>query len=151
MGTRKINKPKNLAKQFQKKHMFLVGHGAYPFDVLVCINYTSDEVIKYVENELNYPLNDKEAELLQRRPNSSGLAVMLEGGQSVLQIASWGVLHKNLATLTHEAFHLVEFLFNRVNVQYELHVSSEVWAYQIDHIINHTIHALEYGYEPPVT
>ena len=55
---------------------------------------------------------------------------MLLGGQTIIRIDC----SKDIPTLTHEVFHAVEFLFERVGIKHS-NDSSEAFAYQIKYLM----------------
>mgnify|MGYP001560151673 FL=1 len=111
--------------------MFVVDHGTYNFDILVCIEQEIQTIYDYIEKKAKYTLNDEEKEKLTMR--GKGRTVMLEGGQTILQLN----LKKSdcfQAYLAHEVFHAVEFLFERIGLKHDPEISSEAFAYQIAYI-----------------
>lgn len=117
-----------------KKQIFLIDHGTYAFDVLVCIGSTRTEVVDYLAKHLSYRIDEEESQKLEMK--GSGRTVRLKNGATVLQVElprgkSLALFHSNIA---HEIFHAVEFLFDHIGIQYDMEKSGEVFAYQIGHL-----------------
>lgn len=112
--------------------IFLVSHGSYPFDILVAIYSTDKQVKNYLKKKCNYELDEDEERGIECP--GVGRTAMLSNGATVLRVEdrrSKGHFH---ATLAHEVFHAVEFLFNRVGIKH-CDESSEAFAYQIGYIL----------------
>lgn len=104
------------------KKCFVVDHGTYPFDVMVCIGMSHDEVLSRLKKR-GYEPDKDEADGI--RMDGVGRTCMLKSGATVLQVRT-----NNHGQIAHEIYHAVEFLFDRIGVKYKM-TSSETWAYQI--------------------
>lgn len=113
------------------KPCFVINHGTYPFDVLVCIGKTDEEVYKELE-KFGHELSDEDKEYL--KCNGDGRTVMLDGGQTVLRVKIYKDKAKMAGFIAHEVFHAVEFLFDRIKIKHDVEISSEAFAYQIGHL-----------------
>lgn len=113
-----------------KKKIFIVDHGTYPFDILVCIGVGDEEIYKQIE-KTGYRLSEKERDFI--RMEGEGRTVILEGGQTVLRLALKKDAIKFYATLAHEIFHAVDMLFKRINLKLDEN-SDEAFAYQIEYL-----------------
>ena len=114
-----------------KKQIFRVNHGTYPFDVLICIGIKHKDVVNYLNKYTEVTEEESEALVM----NGNGRAVMLEGGQTILQLNNDVNAIDFYATLAHEVFHVVEFLFQRIGIKHDYETSGEAFAYQIQYII----------------
>jgi len=121
---------KKLKKNDQMKKIFAVDHGTYPFDMLVCIGVKDEEIFKNLKKH-KVELNNEEKESLLME--GTGRTVMLKGGQTVLRVANIKSRAEFNAVLSHEIFHAVEFLFDRIGFEYSFE-ASEAFAYQIEYI-----------------
>lgn len=110
---------------------FVINHGSYPFDVLVCIGNSDEEVISALD-DLGVSTDEKEREFLE--VSGDGRTVLLEGGQTVLRIRKIKEKAYFHAILAHEVHHAVAFLFNRIGITHNLE-SDEAWAYQTAHLL----------------
>ena len=115
-----------------KNKLFIVNHGTYPFDVLVCIGISHTEICDHIEKKKGYKLSDEEFEKLEMQGN--GRTIMLKNGATVLRIKNLKSKTTFYATLTHEIFHAVEFLFDRVGIKHDTETSGEAFAYQIQYL-----------------
>lgn len=114
-----------------KKQTFVVNHGTYPFDVLVCIGTTHAEVTSVLGKKLGRELDDEESDRLLMR--GQGRTVILRGGETVLRIDILKTRSEFHAILAHEIFHCVEMLFDRIDLKHDISCG-EAFAYQIAHI-----------------
>lgn len=114
----------------KKQEIFTVDHGTYPFDVLVCIGHNHKEICDYFKKR-KLPISEAEKEALWMK--GRGRTLMLSGGQIIIRIDRLPrpAFH---ATVAHEVFHAVEFLFDRVNIKHDLEKSGEAFAYQIGYL-----------------
>ena len=111
---------------------FIIDLGPYPFDVLVSINQT-DKQLKKVFSDLDIEWEDEVWVADQKI--QLGRTAMLETGQTVLRLIGWKVDAKGIGVLAHEAFHVAEFLFQRINMPHSVQYSSEAYAYLIGFIV----------------
>lgn len=114
-----------------KKQHFIVCQGTYPFDILVSLGHTDAEVHDIIEKKLSYKLSSREKRAIEL--TARGRTAMLKGGQTVLRLRLQDTKPILQATIAHEVFHCVEFLFDRIGIQYSLG-AGEAFAYQIEHI-----------------
>ena len=120
------------------KH-FIVDHGTYPFDVLVCFDMSDDEVEEAL-NKLGHEINEEEKEVI--KCIGEGRTVMLETGQTVLRVNT--TKEKFHARLAHEVFHAVEFLFEKINLPHDIQ-HGEAYAYQIDYLTEQIYRAIKHN------
>lgn len=123
-----------MKKKYSK--MFIVNHGTYPFDILVCVNCEHKNIVKFIEKNKKYKLTDSEKEFLMM--SGVGRTVMLLGGQTILRIND----AKDIPNLAHEVFHAVEFLFNKIGIKHS-DDSSEAFAYQISYLMGSILEKLK--------
>ncbi len=105
-----------------------VNHGTYPFDVIIAVNKTDEEVIAHVSKLVD--LTQEEKDLMCCR--GDGRSLMLPGGQTVVQVRAHHMIKLHWVT-AHELFHAVEFLFDRIGFKYSID-TGEAFAYQIQHL-----------------
>lgn len=123
-----------------KKQHFVISHGTYPFDVLVCIGYTHEEMLRALKKK-GCTLDKDENDPL--RLTGAGRTTLLKGGQTVLQIALPATRIDFHAHLAHEIFHAVEFLFDRIGITHGVETTSEAYAYQIGRLTASLLHRLK--------
>ena len=83
----------------KKPKFILINYQVYPFDVLVCIGATYEQVIKEIEGKYKYQLSEKEKDKLYIE--GTGRTVMLESGQTILQLNKLDKTPKSIAVLAH--------------------------------------------------
>lgn len=115
----------------KKRKMFLINHGTYPFDILVCFDVPRCEIKKHLKRKFGLTLSDEDYDKLEME--GDGRTVMLGGCQTVMRINSRKNKASHYANIAHEVFHAVEFLFWRAGLRHHVK-SGEAWAYQIAHL-----------------
>lgn len=113
------------------KKIFLVNHGTYPFDILICIGSTHKEILTWLKKNKKIKLSKEDEDSLFMEGN--GRTSMLESGATVMRIRNLKNKCDFHATLAHEIFHSVEFLFDKIGLPHKLS-SGEAYAYQIQYI-----------------
>lgn len=124
-----------------KRQSFVIKHGSYPFDVYIAIGLEDDEVFGELE-KLGIELDDEAKVGLKLE--GVGRSMMLSGGASVLRLRLTKDKHEFIANLSHEVFHCVEFLFDRVGLKYHID-SGEAWAYQIQHLTEQVVRRMKWS------
>lgn len=112
-------------KENNKKKIFIVNYEIYPFDCLVCIGSTTEEIVKYLK-KLDRELSKEEIEAIELENIGRGRTIMLESGQTIIRLNSL-----DASTLAHEVFHAVYFLAERLNIKLS-EDSDEAFAYLIE-------------------
>ena len=112
------------------KKMFTVDHGTFPFDILVCIGCEHEDIISKLK-KLGQKLDEEEIEKIWME--GRGRTIMLRNGQTVLRLDNIKNKVDFHATLSHEIFHAVEFLFDKIGIKHSKK-SSEAFAYQIQYL-----------------
>lgn len=115
----------------KKPKIFVINHGSYPFDIVVAIGASDDDVCKALEKKSLRKLDNEELNAMCL--TGAGRSVMLPGGQTILRIRDQLGKAEFPAVLAHEVFHCVEFLFDRVRLKYSID-AGEAFAYQIQHL-----------------
>ena len=116
------------------KKIFKVSYKVYPFDCLVCVGVTTKEIIKRLES-YNFKLTEEEKEALDMSGN--GRTIMLEGGQTIMRLQD-----THLPTITHEIFHAVHFLFDKIHIDLCLE-SGEAFAYMTQFLTEEIVKKLK--------
>jgi hypothetical protein len=110
-----------------KSRIFVVPHAGYPFDVMVAIGATDEEVFRALDKKLADPLTAEQRDLLVMR--GRGRTVMLlPCGQAVLRLVD-----TEPGTLAHEVFHVVHYLMDHVGIRLSFD-SHEAFAYAIGNL-----------------
>lgn len=111
-----------------KGYYFIVDLVIYPFDIMVSIDESDKVLLKRLKI-----INKQDKKNLEMNHNAIGRAVMLSTNQSVIRIKS--VKDKSLLwnRISHEIFHCVTFLMNRLNMPLADY-NDEAYAYLIGYI-----------------
>jgi len=120
----------------RKAQLFVVGHAGYPFDVLVAVGASDEELFKAPGKKRAEPLTDEQRERLQMR--GLGRTVMLPSGQTVLRLKTYTGTPNCIATLAHEVFHAVHFLMDRIGMRLS-YDSDEAFAYATGNLTQRVI------------
>lgn len=109
---------------------FKMDAGCYPFDVMVCIDMSDEEVFEKLNHHVD--LTDEEKITLKLEDIGKGRTVQLSGGQVVLRLVDMS-LDEAHEFIAHEIFHIVEFILGRVGISHDVNISGEAYAYLIQH------------------
>lgn len=107
-----------------KKQNFIIPYILYPFDVMVSIGETREEVEKRIEK--NYKLCDDERDAISLQ--GLGKTAMLKGGQTIIRVDRF-----EHSVIAHEIFHAVSFLMDRISISLTRE-SEEAFAYAIQYL-----------------
>lgn len=111
-----------------KNKIFIINYVIYPFDVLVCLGSSRDQVLGKLK-KLGVHLDDKDKDLLIM--SGVGRTVMLDKGQTILWLKKYPKVGCDV--MAHEVFHAVEFLLSRIGMPLTRD-SSEAYAYLIQYL-----------------
>lgn len=114
---------------------FVVRHGGYPFDVLVCVGLTGEQVVaKLREYDDCEPTHDDIKRLTDPEDVARiGRTIWLDGCQTVLQLNEWRGSITHLGHLAHEVFHAVSMLFEKLGMVLSGD-SDEAYAFAIEQL-----------------
>jgi hypothetical protein len=115
-------------KKPKQGHSFIISYEVYPFDVLVSLNQTDDEVEKLLKKKLPDDQHDEIAIVFKN--NSNARTVMFSGGQTFIRFNE----HPGYGLIAHEVFHAVNYLFDRIGITLS-DDSGEAWAYLIQYLM----------------
>lgn len=111
---------------------FIIPLVVYPFDVMVSIDETDEELSKRLKG-FSYDQDGVEL-LMNLPPTTQGRCVMLSSNQTVIRLKKQLTKHQNIANVSHEIFHAVTFILNRIGMKMEVEVSDEAYAYLIAYL-----------------
>ena len=111
---------------------FIVNYDLYPYDIAVSFGQTNEQIAKCLYK--NFPKEDHKA--LENIINSKtiGKCTMVPSGITVIRIKELPRVSFDFGVLAHEIFHAVEFLMERIGMQYDINFSSEAYAYAIQYL-----------------
>lgn len=112
------------------KQMFLVDCGTYPFKILVYYGPINQTLIGELKK---YGIPDQEIKE-GMDPDSIAFAIMFSCGRSLLWKLTKPKNIRDLAILSHEIFHSVGLVMNRVGIPYQNGEANEAYAYLIEHL-----------------
>lgn len=111
---------------------FIVPLVVYPFDVMVSIEETDADLKKTLQK---YTSDNEGVALIMNLPRTTqGRCVMLDCNQTVIRLKRQLFKHQTYSTASHEIFHAVSFIMERVGMKLELRVSDEAYAYLIGYL-----------------
>lgn len=120
------------------KKIFKINYGIYPYDVVVCIGNTGDEIVKYLSKGIK--LSQAVVESLDS--DDLGRVIILENNVTILILKDLVKTPESLGTLVHEVTHAVHFLFDDVGIPIT-RANDEACAYTIEYlftkILMHTL------------
>jgi len=117
-----------------KSNIFIIDSGPYNTDIMVAVDATEGEITKELNKRGVYP-TEKTIDKFIMRGTTAARTIELGGNQIIIRLKTdkelpW--LHGNIA---HEAFHAVEFIFDRIGIKHNLEISGEAFAYLIGYIV----------------
>ena len=117
-------------KRKMKSHNFIIPLVVYPFDVMVSIGQTDQELKKILKK---HGVNTKSG-LWKYGKNGVGRAVVFETNQTLIRLPRVPKTPKELGSLNHEIFHAVTFIMHRIGMKLIVCKSDEAYAYLIGYL-----------------
>lgn len=117
-----------------KSNIFIIDSGPYNTDIMVAVDATEGEITKELNKRGVYP-TEKIIDEFTMTDTAVARTIELAGNQIIIRLRTdkelpW--IHGNIA---HEAFHAVEFIFDRIGIKHDLNISGEAFAYLIGYIV----------------
>ena len=109
----------------------------YPCDILFTVGTTKDEVISYLKDNCNYPLDAEETEKFNLSGNKKGYTIQLKNRAIVL----W-VENDSLPIIAHKVYHVVEFTMEFIKTPMN-EATSEPCAYFTEYLFRQIISVLK--------
>lgn len=107
------------------KH-FIIKGTIYPFDILVSMGETDEQVRRHLEKGgIKDPF-----EIVMK---GQGRAIMFSGGQTMIRTKNLPKTVRDYGVLQHEIFHAVVFILERVGMKLTPE-SDEAYAYMIEYL-----------------
>ncbi len=114
----------------KKKGGFLLIKGeTFPYDVLVCLGVTREEILAYFKKHFEYDFAPEELEQLEMRGH--GRTLRLNSNAMICWTKEFPRTAAEFGYLAHEIFHTADLIIRRAGATLS-DDSDEVWAYQID-------------------
>ena len=111
----------------------------WPYDVLLCVESTIEEIVQHIEVKKQYKLSDKERDLFQARHFRQGRTLQLQNNAIVLWLRHKPVSPYTIAVLAHEAFHATDFILDNAGLKLT-NESDEAYAYLLDFIVREALY-----------
>jgi len=108
-------------------YYFVIPLVIYPFDIMISINEKDEVLIKRL---IEYNNTKEECELLLDF-TGTGRTVILPSNQTVIRLRISKKLH---GIISHEVFHAVSFIMERIGMKLEIELSDEAYAYLIGYV-----------------
>lgn len=116
-----------------KGNNFIIPLVVYPFDIMFSIGQRDVDLMKILKKRLPkqaFDICNEDECLLNFGGMDNGRTLMIsDGGQTIIRFGK----NPSHATISHEIFHAVEFLFNKLNMPLSLE-NDEAYAYLIGYI-----------------
>lgn len=106
---------------------FIIPLVVYPFDVMVSLNQTDDELKKEL-SKIGVEWNET------MKCSGKGQCVMTPDNQTLIRLSIYPVYNEDYATLQHEIFHAVSFILNDIGMKLVINESDEAYAYLIGYL-----------------
>jgi hypothetical protein len=115
-----------------KSYYFIVPLQVYPFDVMISVDESDHTLLTRL---IKYG-NKKEDcyELMCMSESVLARTMILPSGQTVIRIKKQKSNIEMTALMSHEIFHAVTFILDRLGMKLELLISDEAYAYLIQYL-----------------
>lgn len=111
---------------------FIIPLVVYPFDVMISIGETNEQIDKHLSK---YNLTPEDVSLATITSSTvQGRTVMFSSNQTLIRLKDYPVTNRNWADLSHEIFHAVAFIMWKIGMPLEINKSDEAYAYLISYI-----------------
>lgn len=117
-------------KKVKNKAGFLLIKGqTFPYDVLVCLGTTKQEILDYTDKKFENCFTDEEKELLNIE-GKKGKVLRLKNRAFILWLPTYPILSDDFGHLAHEIFHTGDLILRAAGITLS-DDSDEAFAYQI--------------------
>lgn len=111
-----------------KSDNFIVPLVVYPFDIMVSLGETDDQLKKVWENKFGLSWQD------DMSLNGDGRCIVTDKNQTLIRLRYYPKDNYDYACLQHEIFHAVSMILNVMGMKLEIMVSCEAYAYLIGYL-----------------
>ena len=115
-----------------KSQNFIIPFIIYPFDVMVSVNQTDDELLKSVK-QFGLNRNDISEILNLHETVKARTLMLLTTNQTFIRLKSKPKKASEYGTLQHEIFHAIDFIFRKIGISLSAD-SDEAYAYLIGYL-----------------
>lgn len=117
------------AKIHKKAGFLFIKGQTFPYDIVVCIGVTKEDIIKYFEKKFINALQKDDIEMLDVS-GSHGRTIRLENKAMILWLKKFPTTPEDFDYLSHEIFHTADLILRGLGAKLS-DDSDEIWAYHI--------------------
>lgn len=110
-----------------KKLYFTIQLRIYPFDLIVSMGYSNDE-IKYLLEKEGWLQEDID-EIYFDNEVDVGKALLTKNNRAIIRLKYIPITPPEFGDLSHEIFHITTFILDRVGMKFKIGTSDEAYAY----------------------
>lgn len=114
----------------RKPITFIVPLVVYPFDVMVSINESNDNIVKLLKK---YNVDYSDVDVQQISETRKGRTILFKGNQTLIRMFDFDESPVSYGNLQHEIFHAIEFIMDRIGQKLTFD-SDESYAYAIGYL-----------------
>jgi len=123
-----------------KRRLFIITHDIFGSETLVAVGVSDKAIAAWIEKHTDIVVDEKFMGLIA----CPGLGrTMMHDNFSMLRLKDWAGYNRNTAYLAHEAFHLAEFIYDRIGIVHDVRTSGEAFAYFIQSTVEQVLDGLE--------
>lgn len=120
-------------KKVQKGGITLIKGTVFPYDIIVALGVTKEELFKYSDKEFENGISQKDKDERFDFSTCRGKAIRLDNNALILWLKEFPTSPQYHGHLAHEIFHIADMILDKIGVTHS-NDSDEVWAYLIDWI-----------------
>tara|TARA_R110000850_G_C9593273_1_gene427739 strand:+ start:19 stop:399 length:381 start_codon:yes stop_codon:yes gene_type:complete len=120
--------------------IFVIEHSAFDSQTTVAVDVSDKKLVKWIDDNTVLEVDDEMRDYISLVGEAR---TVLNGNFTMIRLGEWTGSNYNIAVLAHEAFHLAEFIFDRIGVKYDMEISGEVFAYFIQSTVKQILDVLE--------
>lgn len=110
-----------------KSKNFIITLVVYPFDVMVSLNQTDEQLKKELE-KFGCEWDD------DMKIVGMGRAMISPTNHSLIRLRNYPVTNVDYSHLQHEIFHIVTFIMSNIGIKFSILKNDEAYAYLIQHL-----------------
>ena len=120
--------------------LFTVAHPTFDCVTLIAVDVTDKQIIGWIKSKTTLEVDDYMLEIIQC-PGAGRTAS--NGCFTMIRFKKWEGSNTDISILTHEAFHLAEFIFDRIRIPHHIEYTGEVYAYFIQSTVKQILDKLK--------
>lgn len=121
------------------KGIFIIEHPTFDIQTLIAVGVSDKKLLAWIKQNTCLSIDQVFVESI--RLNGEAKA-SINGKFSMIRLKKWSGSNNEIALLSHESFHLAEFIFDRIGVKYDIDISGEVFAYFIQSTVKQVLDKL---------